>query len=128
MWNGALNHFAQTEQICQDIIKWKKIEDTFIMSTLNVSFISLFISDISACFYISCFVFFAEEERRVRGNDREYNEKFQYAVSHKFSLYSHTFNLYLLPIPPPSSLFLSAEQLHHDLKVQHHHLPTSQPV
>lgn len=100
----------------------------FIMSTLNVSFISLFISDISACFYISCFVFFAEEERRVRANDREYNEKFQYAVSHTFNLYSHTFNLYLLPIPPPSSLFLSAEQLHHDLKVQHHHLPTSQPV
>jgi len=28
------------------------------------------------------FVFFTEEERRVRANDREYNEKFQYAVSH----------------------------------------------
>uniref|UniRef100_A0A8C1WUI4 Phospholipid-transporting ATPase n=1 Tax=Cyprinus carpio TaxID=7962 RepID=A0A8C1WUI4_CYPCA len=26
-----------------------------------------------------CFVFFTEEERRVRANDREYNEKFQYA-------------------------------------------------
>lgn len=40
-WCFKANHFAQTEQICQDIIKWKKIEDTFIMSTLNVSFISL---------------------------------------------------------------------------------------
>uniref|UniRef100_A0A8C2HI54 Phospholipid-transporting ATPase n=1 Tax=Cyprinus carpio TaxID=7962 RepID=A0A8C2HI54_CYPCA len=29
--------------------------------------------------YISEFVFFTEEERRVRANDREYNEKFQYA-------------------------------------------------
>uniref|UniRef100_A0A8C2AVR0 Phospholipid-transporting ATPase n=1 Tax=Cyprinus carpio TaxID=7962 RepID=A0A8C2AVR0_CYPCA len=30
-------------------------------------------------FYITVFVFFTEEERRVRANDREYNEKFQYA-------------------------------------------------
>uniref|UniRef100_A0A8C1WQQ0 Phospholipid-transporting ATPase n=1 Tax=Cyprinus carpio TaxID=7962 RepID=A0A8C1WQQ0_CYPCA len=34
---------------------------------------------ISVHFYISEFVFFTEEERRVRANDREYNEKFQYA-------------------------------------------------
>uniref|UniRef100_A0A8C2EXN2 Phospholipid-transporting ATPase n=1 Tax=Cyprinus carpio TaxID=7962 RepID=A0A8C2EXN2_CYPCA len=31
------------------------------------------------------FVFFTEEERRVRANDREYNEKFQYAVSHTYN-------------------------------------------
>uniref|UniRef100_A0A8C2EVG0 Phospholipid-transporting ATPase n=1 Tax=Cyprinus carpio TaxID=7962 RepID=A0A8C2EVG0_CYPCA len=35
--------------------------------------------------YISEFVFFTEEERRVRANDREYNEKFQYAVSHTYN-------------------------------------------
>uniref|UniRef100_A0A8C1NNQ8 Phospholipid-transporting ATPase n=1 Tax=Cyprinus carpio TaxID=7962 RepID=A0A8C1NNQ8_CYPCA len=40
---------------------------------------------ISVHFYISEFVFFTEEERRVRANDREYNEKFQYAVSHTYN-------------------------------------------
>lgn len=33
--------------------------------------------------FVSCI--FAEEERRVRANDREYNEKFHYAVR-EFSL------------------------------------------
>lgn len=41
---------------------------------------------ISGNLYISVFVFFTEEERRVRGNDREYNEKFQYAVSRTCNL------------------------------------------
>lgn len=41
---------------------------------------------ISGYFYISVFVFFTEEERIVRANDREYNEKFQYAVSCTYNL------------------------------------------
>jgi len=46
-WRFRANH----KQICQDIIKWKKIEDTFIMSTLNVSLCNLYLK----C--TSCFVF-----------------------------------------------------------------------
>lgn len=36
----------------------------------------------------------AEEERRVRANDREYNEKFQYAVR-EFAVFYCTYSKYL---------------------------------
>lgn len=39
----------------------------------------------------------AEEERRVRANDREYNEKFQYAVREcpVFSIFSQNINSFI---------------------------------
>lgn len=47
----------------------------------------------------------AEEERRVRANDREYNEKFQYAVRVNLS---HC-RTHLSQNPNPSTCFLSPE-------------------
>jgi len=46
-WRFRANH----KQICQDIIKWKKIEDTFILSTLNVSLCNLYLK----CMFCFCF-------------------------------------------------------------------------
>lgn len=96
-----------------------------------------------------------EEERRVRANDREYNEKFQYAVRkttpYTQALHRHlsasssnfliiTFCLCTLPqylimvhliMPPimsPPPPMVCPEKLHHDLKIQHHYLPGSQPL
>lgn len=90
----------------------------------------------------SCFIFAscvsAEEERRVRANDREYNEKFQYAVSESPGLYSSLrvakYGLKHFPSLKQFILTFSCipsdhpEQLHHDIEVQHHHLPARQSV